>query len=281
MMSSEQENQQSVSPDNASAASAAHSASKIYEQIEALRQEVMEEEGVAGLDDRQDDESKAWEFLSALSYEELLDTAVELSVERDVLYRQTIQQPDPKKLEVLRDQFIHAIDEIKTLREQNAQLQRLQPTSPIAEVDRSGEADWETQKNNLLSRLAGDAEEAAPSPPSHDDQINKRLQYVIHGLKQENTKLRARLKQKSPRDEILDRDEVVQQELQRLQEVQEQWQEKVRSGELQLSKDRADIARKKLQLDERESRLQLLREQLERQQQKILEKPGGWRGVLG
>ena len=47
-----------------------------------------------------------------------------------------------------------------------------------------------------------------------------------------------------------------------------------------ISKERAEITRMRMKLEERESRLQLLKEKLERQQQNV-PKTVSWRNLLG
>jgi hypothetical protein len=56
--------------------------------------------------------------------------------------------------------------------------------------------------------------------------------------------------------EVLDRDEVIQQERQRLTALQDEWQEKLRQAEVDISVHRARIARERAELDEKRRTLE-------------------------
>jgi hypothetical protein len=51
--------------------------------------------------------------------------------------------------------------------------------------------------------------------------------------------------------EIFDQDEVIRQERERLQQAQEDWREKLRQAEIDISLERARIARERVELDEK------------------------------
>jgi hypothetical protein len=289
MTSFEQEEPFIASDSDAPPGSADASVREIYAQIEALRLDVMQSESPVDGQVQRDAHAETLEFLSCMSHEELLESAVEIYMERDALYRKCSQRPDLKKLEALRDQFLQAIGEIKSVREENEQLRHQLAggvgASQVKDVEADGEPDWEVQKSQWMSRLTGKDAEEDRVKSVKVDQANGRLQAVIDRLNKENMKLKSQLKaeltKKSAWDARQDADEGILAERMRLKELQKEWDEKIKSGELELSRDRAEVTRKRAQLDERESRLQLLKEQLERQQQKNLDKPGGWRNMLG
>ncbi len=247
----EEETTQSDGPEVAEAVS--------YEQLlldDALADEALP--AAAGFDN--DDATS----LATLPPEELLHVASLLQSERDSLRAKLSQLPDLSRLEETKQQFEQAVAEIQWLRQRNSELEA--GHRPEAETD-DGELDWESQKEQWLSRLQGQSV-AAPAAKTNnaakqDKAIVDGLNRRIRELEREAESLRSRLARTVEVDKVLDADQVVQAERARLKELQQQWQEKTRSCELELSKERVNLTRLRMELEERAQTLDTLKERLE------------------
>lgn len=204
--------------------------------------------------------------LATLSHEELLQAALLLQSERDAFREKVSQLPDLSRLEETKRQFEQAVAEIQYLRQRNSELEAV---DGVDAENRNSELDWESQKEQWLSKLQGDSVAALDqeeAPVKQEDSLVDHLNQRIHDLQEQVGLLTDKLARTSEIDAMLDADEIVRAERARLAELQEQWQDKARSCELELSKERAHLTRLRLELEERARTLDSLKERLERQQ---------------
>lgn len=222
------------------------------------------------------------EALKLLSHDELLDVAVDLYAERNALFRRLGNLPDLSQLQTLRDRHQQAVEDIELLQAAMAGHHAAEDESYTddeghLEEDEEVETDWEAQKTQWLTRL-GDKGESSASMSAADKAILEKQTQIIRRLVDENAELQRQLDKKTEADELLDTNEVIRRERQRLTDLQQEWNTMLRQAELDLSRERAEIARTRQQLEERESTLKALQEQLN---QSTEESSGKWRGFLG
>lgn len=160
-----------------------------------------------------------------------------------------------------RHKYELALEDSRSLRQKLAEADR-RAAQPAA-VPTDGRLDWEAQKRRLLRALEQDEDEDAA-----DTEQRSRIKELIEksdaalAMKQrELDELRALLEAQSGTlgavavgatavEEILNKDELIVQERERLRQLQAEWQEKLRTAEVELSLERARLAREKADLAE-------------------------------
>ena len=178
-----------------------------------------------------------------------------------------------QELSDLQRRFELAVDDVRDLKQENAQLkEQLQSGGGSGDaVPASDASDWQSQKARLLAALNAedqgeittDRREARATiegtisitdqvVAEKDKEIAELQNSIGNGPSQEQLE---QLKQ-SLREEIYSNDELIQDERQRLQEAQDEWQEKLRKAELELSVERAKLAREHSALEEKLATLQ-------------------------
>ncbi|MEN6449997.1 MAG: hypothetical protein ABFC96_05870, partial [Thermoguttaceae bacterium] len=128
-----------------------------------------------------------------------------------------------------------------------------------------GRLDWEAEKRRILAALESDGQ-----PCDRPQRVERaKIEDVLHTTERiiaekdrriaELTQRLAELGGDGPCDadrqtvieRLLDADALVQQERQRLAQLQEEWRDKLRQGEIDLSLQRAKLARERAELEER------------------------------
>ena len=190
-----------------------------------------------------------------------------------------------QKLADLQARFEMAVEDVRSLKQENASLKD-QLTSGSGTVTPSGgdgELDWQAQKARLMQELA--AEDGAAVTPEREEQratIEGTITItdkVVGEKDREIAELRSQLAEaggstfseeeiekiraeavREAQEHILQEDEVIQAERTRLEQLQEEWKEKLRKAELEISVQRAEIAREKAKLEEQMSFLESQKE---------------------
>lgn len=179
--------------------------------------------------------------------------------------------------EELRDRLDRATCEIVDLRTQNEdlaeQVARLQvstaPHGPMPHLGHEGMS-WEERKRLLLQQLDAEQEDGTPQTQAKRVEINDILRTTEAELARrdrEIAELRSLVQQQSDAREgmavgaaavaqLIESDELVQQEREKLRAIQKSWDEKLRQAEIDLSMERAKLARERLQLDEQKHKLE-------------------------
>lgn len=124
--------------------------------------------------------------------------------------------------------------------------------------------DWESQKRRMLATLEDlDANDpAAASKRTSVNDLVRRTDLIVAERDREIAELRAHLEQQSANlgnvavgaaaiAHMLDSDDFIRQERENLQELQREWQEKLRQAEVDLSLERAKIARERVAIEEK------------------------------
>jgi hypothetical protein len=179
--------------------------------------------------------------------------------------------------EALRDRLDRATCEIVDLRTQNEdlaeQVARMQistaPHGPMPHLGQEGMS-WEERKRLLLQQLDAEQDNGTPQAQAKRVEINDILRTTEVELARrdrEIAELRSLVQQQSDARQgmavgaaavaqLIESDELVQQEREKLRAIQKSWDEKLRQAEIDLSMERAKLARERLQLEEQKHKLE-------------------------
>ena len=122
---------------------------------------------------------------------------------------------------------------------------------------------WEERKALILQQLAADEDEPDEEVQSERIQIDEVLrttQREIERRDREIAELQSLVEQQAgARDgvaigaaaiaQVLDADQLIAEERQKLKDIQHEWEEKLRQAEIDLSMERAKLARERIQLE--------------------------------
>ncbi|HCK42640.1 MAG TPA: hypothetical protein DHW22_13525 [Planctomycetaceae bacterium] len=172
----------------------------------------------------------------------------------------------------LQRRFELAADDVRQLKQINSKLQEQLSQQPLAAEDPAIDgSDWQAQKSRLLAEL--DAEEQSSLTDERraaratiegtimlTDQVvaekDKQIAELQASLEARPAKAEIETMKHAIQEEICSNDELIQTERRRLEKLQQEWQEKLRSAELEISVDRAKLARERSDLEERLAGLQ-------------------------
>ncbi len=185
-----------------------------------------------------------------------------------------------QELEDLRRRYQMALEDLKAERARAEELE-----ARLSQADEQGATwgdeanlDWERQKQQILAALEADFDEDDPDDAQQRLQIEEVIQRtdrIIAEKEREIAELKKVLDEQSSTwegmalgaaavAELLDKDEIVRQERENLKALQEQWKEKLRQAEVELSLERAKLARQKTEIDDKLHELQQKLVQLEK-----------------
>ncbi len=201
--------------------------------------------------------------LVLLRSEPALEPASDVSAERD------------DEVDQLRRRLELALDD---LREARAEL----ASRPAADESDGAGLDWESQKRRLMAGFDSedaDDEGKVPSDAIEVRQIIEATDEAIRRKDEEILELQRLLQHQSENlgsfavgaaaiEELLASDELIQQERDNLERLQAQWRDKLKQAEIEISMERARIARERKELD---SQLQTFRQEQQRLEARIAE----------
>jgi chromosome segregation ATPase len=197
-------------------------------------------------------------------------------------------QPNPNaiELEAAQRQSEQLAVEIESIRQQSEQTRmelearnealetQLQEALAAREEDAAaasaktpsagGCLDWEAEKRRIIAALESEGEEGNENRQQQRVEINEVIRETdkaIHDRNREIAELRKLLEDQSNSlgsvaigaaafGEILDKDEIIREERESLKCLQKDWEEKLRQAEIEISLERATIARERAQLNE-------------------------------
>lgn len=201
---------------------------------------------------------------------------VSLRVERDALAakiteleaapRATVDEDSEERIADLQRRFEMAVEDVRQLKQDNAQLQE-----KLAQAPQGGKAspaggnqamDWQAQKARLLAEL--DAEDDTDQTSERREELVtiagtiSITDQVVAEKDREITKLREQLAErpievveKAIELEFLEKDELIAAEREKLEALQKEWHEKLRGAELEMSVQRATLARKEAEVEQK------------------------------
>lgn len=204
---------------------------------------------------------------------------VRLRQDRDTLAERLVQAEaqaaksgsSDTKRDDLQRRFELAVEDVRDLKRRNAELENKLAAARAGggvapEPANGGKLDWEAQKRKLLAALEADDDH------EHDEEREQErltiegtiriTDAVVAEKDREITELKQMLEEQSSSlggvavgaaaiAGILDENELIQQERENLRQLQAEWQEKLRKAEIDLSVERAKIARDRAELDEK------------------------------
>ncbi len=159
---------------------------------------------------------------------------------------------------------------VADLREERARISDLEAKLANAKLnkgagDDAGDMDWEAQKRRLLASLESDFDE--DDEQSQQDKLSleeaiRVTDRAVAAKERELEQLQQLLEQQSANvgnmavgaaavADLLDKDELIQQERENLKQIQQEWRDKLRQSEIDISLERAKLARDKAQLEEK------------------------------
>ena len=164
-----------------------------------------------------------------------------------------------------------AMDDVRELNQKVAnleqELEQAKSAGPSAQSDDSGGGlDWEAQKAKILAALESESEgddspEAAEERLRIEKVVNQtnsivaerdaEIQELQRLLQDQSNNLGSVAVGAAALGEMFDQDEIIREERENLKRLQEQWEEKLRKAEIDLSVERAKIARERAELEER------------------------------
>lgn len=175
----------------------------------------------------------------------------------------------------LRRRFEMAVQDVRELKNQNADLKR-----ELEAARRSGGtaasathlvsgSDWESQKKRLMQQLdedfsGGDAQQAADKLTVEGairitDQMVAEKEREIGELKRllddQSSNIGGLAVGATAIAAVLDQDELIREERENLKRIQDEWRMKLRQAEVDISLERAKLARERAELDEKLQRL--------------------------
>jgi DNA repair exonuclease SbcCD ATPase subunit len=175
----------------------------------------------------------------------------------------------------LQRRYEMSLDELRSLKRANADLEdklaKAKAGQPVGGgAVAGGKLDWEAQKRRLLASLEGDFdekdEEEAAEKASIEETIAK-TDELLEQKEHEIAELKQLLNEQSSNlgdvavgaaaiAEAFDQDELVRQERERLRQMQQECEEKLRQAEIDISLERAKMARERAEIDEKMQILQ-------------------------
>lgn len=185
---------------------------------------------------------------------------------------QPVSSPDMAgELANLQGKYDMAMADLRELRKRNADLEAR--GAHRAEQPVSDAMDWESQKRRMLASLEAEERATTLTPDRVDDRLTidgtiRITDQMIADKDAEIAELKRLLEAQSQHvgqfalgaaaiGEILDTDEIIQQERQRLKQLEAELQQKLRVTEIEISKERAKLARDRVELDEIRRQLEL------------------------
>jgi chromosome segregation ATPase len=216
---------------------------------------------------------------------------VALRAERDALAarveqleQRPVTQIDPnveQQLVDLQRRFELAVEDVRELKMQNAKLESklaASSSSPPRSQSDIGGSDWESQKRRLLAALE-EGGDSHPNPIPKEERLKiestiEMTDAVVAEKDRQIAELQIQLaaandgsaidtERASKVKDLIDADEVIAEHRQRIRELEREMEEKLRTAELELSVERAKMARHKMELDELKADLESQRQAFE------------------
>lgn len=204
---------------------------------------------------------------------------VHLRAERDALAQRVeeLEQAPAGKVEAdteqevadLQRRFELAVEDLRDVKRKNAQLeaQLAETAKKVVSVADSGAMDWEAQKRRLLESLESEGTSDDPAREKERATIEGTIRItdeVVADKDEEIASLREQLssfrstggkvaidrERELAITRLVDEDEVIQQHRKRAAQIEQEIEEKLRAAEMELSVERAKIARQQAELAE-------------------------------
>lgn len=174
-----------------------------------------------------------------------------------------------QELETLKRLYDESQEDLRDLQRRNASLERLKSAAAVDKGAAADQAmDWESQKKRLLAQLEDGYDVDDSQDRSDRLTIEGTIEItdnMIHEKDREIEELKRRLTEQSSCDsqtaalaEAVDQDEAIRARRAEIDELKRQWEAKCRTAEVELSIERAKLARERTELDEKRAELESL-----------------------
>ncbi|HTN76523.1 MAG TPA: hypothetical protein VL096_14790 [Pirellulaceae bacterium] len=181
---------------------------------------------------------------------------------------------ESQMLEDLRRRYEMSVEDLRELKNKNNDLTqavaRLKASGGAAANANSGAMDWESQKRRMLEQLDQDFDDNNEQQKQEKltiDEAIRTANLALEERQQEILELKQLLDQQSNNlgnvavgaaaiAEMLNQDELVAQEREALTKLQEEWREKLKKAEVDISLERAKLARQRNALEEKIQQLE-------------------------
>jgi len=191
----------------------------------------------------------------------------QLGAQQANLPRQQSKDGESADFEDMRSQLELALGEIHDLKSANGTLKKQLEsvhgggTYPVI----SSDLDWETQKKEMLARLEASGDETGEEQVTNRQRSNdiiKKTDQLLTDKQREIDELKQLLEEQSSNigdvavgaaaiAGILEDDELIMQERENLAAMQDEWRQKLRIAEVDISMERAKLARGRADLEDR------------------------------
>lgn len=180
-----------------------------------------------------------------------------------------------EQMEDLQRRYEMAMEDIRELKTKNADLDKRLAAARAAKSSSAGDSigggmDWESQKRRMLAQLESEYDEGNEEDKAARLEIesviditdavaaekDREIQELKQLLDEQSSNLGSVAVGAAAFGEMMDKDEVIRQERERLQLLQAEWEEKLRQAEIDLSVQRAKIARERNELDEKQRQIE-------------------------
>ncbi|MEO8497572.1 MAG: hypothetical protein ABI614_21090, partial [Planctomycetota bacterium] len=200
----------------------------------------------------------------------LLEQLSEIRLERDELVGRLADAErqgeraggaDAEHFDELQRRFEVAVQEIRELKAKNGELQRQASRGEEGSRDKTPSStgfDWEQQKRRLMQQLDSDFADGDAKDKSAKLSIESTIRItdqVIAEKDRQIADLKAKLQDKADHtqenssSELLDNDEVIRKERERLRRSEDECRGKLRQAEIDISVERAKLARERSELE--------------------------------
>ncbi|MCR9294515.1 MAG: hypothetical protein NXI32_17495 [bacterium] len=212
-----------------------------------------------------DQQQRAMEQSANTQTAELMDTIAEM--QRKLDEAALSQEPGD---ELLLHDLDQARREIRALKEQNSELRdriakQAAANHGAAGTDASQQENlsWEDRKRLMLQQMESDDQGHLPQPKrleierviAETDQALQEKERQLRELQRLLDEERLQSVEQSSHRQLIDNDELIQQEREKLRMMQGEWEEKLRKAEIDLSIERAKLARERSELEQELSNL--------------------------
>ncbi len=182
----------------------------------------------------------------------------------------SIASQSPSADEELRRSHEMALDELRDLKAKYAELQSqydearaaLKP-APAAAPSSGKKLDWEAEKNRILAALEMDSDDDPRPQGERRETVNsgeatenilaekdRQIEELRRQLNQQHNAAKIEVERLAAMEQAID-DESLGKERQQLEVLRKEWEEKLRQAEIELSMERAKLARREAELNER------------------------------
>jgi hypothetical protein len=157
-----------------------------------------------------------------------------------------------------------ALEDVRLLKARNAELE-LELTRRQGGNQAAAATNWEAEKHRILATMEAEFNDKDPQQQAKRLEIQEVLETTDRAIRQKDAEIAALKQQLAGRDamgppgatasrgttELLDRDEIIRRERDSIARLRKEWETKLRQAEIEISVERAKLARQRSELEEK------------------------------